>query len=148
MARWAEPSFTVILFPENRGQHHKSPSRLDIILIYIIGFIIRFLLPMFFLFVFLLEATTGLFLVNYPSRRMIYFPGTIFFLRECQHSIELFYFSLKWKYWVFYLAVSLKLKFILIIVIVYFCIIHENLGLWVQCSIIIMMFHHLNVACK
>ena len=52
------------------GKHHRIPSRLASILISVIGFIIVFILPVLIFFLFILEAATLLWLVNYPAWSM------------------------------------------------------------------------------
>ena len=56
------------------------------------------------------------------------YGNSIFCLGECFCSLEFLYLSLKCKYWVFYLGVSLELNLILQIVIIYFYLIQDILG--------------------
>ena len=66
--------------------------------------------------------------------------NNIFFCGDCRHSLDLIYFSLQCKYCALYLGVSFENNLILNIVILYFLLINDILGLQFYCSIIIMIY--------
>ena len=76
------------------------------------------------------------------------YRNNIFCIGDCLRSLEFLYFSIQCKYWVLYLEFPREFKFILNIVILYFCLIHEILVFQVNCSIILLVLQDLNVACK
>ena len=53
------------------GKHQIIPSGISAILIYIVGIIIRFLLHIFLLFMFIIEAAEIFWLVNFPAQSIL-----------------------------------------------------------------------------
>ena len=53
------------------GRHHRTPSELAIVLVSVVGIIIGFILPVFIFFLFILESTTVIWIVNQPERIML-----------------------------------------------------------------------------
>ena len=70
----------------------------------------------------------------------------IFILGGC--ILKILYFHLQHKYWVLYLGVPLELDLVLEIVLIDFLLIHEILLSQVQCAIIVLILHNLDVVCK